>query len=106
MDRSSLSPEMRKVYEDLDTLDFEVSMARENPGMYTPEEIKRMAHEYPQLIVEVAQTLHGKFDELPDDVRERARYHVHHTRDMTDVREWIAHVQDNLDWVTNEARGL
>ena len=89
MDRSSLSPEMRKVYEDLDTLDFEVSMARENPGMYTPEEIKRMAHEYPQLIVEVAQTLHGKFDELPDD-----------------VREWIEHVQDNLDWVTNEARGL
>lgn len=102
MDRSMLSPEMRKVYEDLDTLDFEVSMARENPGMYTPEEIRRMAEEYPLRIEEVARTLHEKFDELPADVRERARYHVHHGRDMTDVRTWIARVQDNLDWLISQ----
>ena len=102
MDRSSLSPEMRKIYEDLDALDFEVTLARENPGMYTPEEIRRMAQEYPLRITEVAETLHRKFDELPAVVRERARREVHGRRDMTDVREWIRRVQDNLDWLTSQ----
>ncbi len=99
MDRSRLTPEMRKIYEDLDALDFDVQMARENPGMYSYDEIHAMAEEYPKRLAEVANALTKKFNELPKDVQERTRYDVHHNRDMTDVREWIIRVQDNVNWL-------
>ena len=100
MDRSRLDPEMRKIYEDLDTLDFKVSLAREVPNMYSSVELDEMADDYPQRLAEVAETLQRKFDALPEEVKRRARYEVHHNRDMSDIRAWIDKTTDNLGWIT------
>ena len=105
MDRSKLDPEMRKVYEELDTLDFKVSMARDVDGMYSDDEVAAMGDDYPQRLAEVARRLQERFDALPEEVKRRARYEVHHNRDMSDVREWIEHTQDNLDWLKDRSGG-
>ena len=103
MERSNLDPEIRKIYEELDTLDFKVSLAREAPGLYTSDEIGEMADDMPKRLQEVADELERRFNELPLEMRRRIREHVHHNRDMTDVWEWIEHMQDNVEWLDARA---
>ncbi|MGI6216907.1 MAG: hypothetical protein ACOYIK_04770 [Coriobacteriales bacterium] len=106
MDISKLDPKIRKIYEELDMLDFRVNMAKDNPDLYTPEEIHEMAEEYPKQLKIVADELTKRFSKLPEDVKERTRYEVHYQRDMTDVREWIKHVQENVSWVMDRDEEL
>ena len=103
VDRSKLDPEVRKIFEELDTLDFKATMARETPDLYTEDEIGEMAIDLPHRLAEVAEELQRRFYALPIEVQQRARYEVHHHRDMTDVREWIEHMNETYDWLNETA---